>query len=476
MAKLDESYRPIPSLPTHDRSFQPYRGHVNFLFRGLNMKAQLRNHVAALFLLAPVAGALTALPTVAMAQAGSPEVSSLQVTSDHGLAPGSRLHFRLEGTPRAKASIRIRGAQAMIPLAERSPGVYVGRYVIARSDNIQEGDAVRAIMRRGNRTVTASYEVPAGLGNVAAAPSAPPPPLPLRIERFQVAALDRIQPGVEIRFTLEGVPGAAVSVDLPGMANDVALRETRPGHYEGSYTVRRADTINTAGPVVATLRMGDRAVTMNLAQPLVAADTRPPQLTNVSPREGETLPGAAATTISGNFNDRGGTGVDPRSVRIVISGRNVTDDAHVTPESFSLRTPLPPGRHTVDVQARDNAGNAIRRSWSFDIASGPATVPIQILSHVNNGQVDGNVTHVRGRTAPNAVVQVRVDAIPPMVGQFGVARNVFSRAVEADSNGHFEFSFVSPFPLPGARYDVAMTANKADVTTEAKLVLFQRQG
>jgi hypothetical protein len=265
-------------------------------------------------------------------------------------------------------------------------------------------------------------------------------------------------------------------VDLPGMANDVALRETRPGHYEGSYTVRRADTINTAGPVVATLRMGERAVTMNLPQPLVAADTRPPQLTNVSPREGETLPGAPATTISGNFNDRGGTGVDPRSVRIMISGRNVTDDAHVTPESFSLRTPLPPGRHTVDVQARDNAGNAIRRSWSFDIASGPATVPIQILSHVNNGQVDGNVTHVRGRTAPNAVVQVRVDAIPPMVGQFGVARNVFSRAVEADSNGHFEFSFVSPFPLPGARYDVAMTASKADVTTEAKLVLFQRQG
>jgi hypothetical protein len=73
-------------------------------------------------------------------------------------------------------------------------------------------------------------------------------------------------------------------------------------------------------------------------------------------------------------------------------------------------------------------------------------------------------------------VQVRVDAVPPVVGQFGVAQNVFSRTVRADSNGHFEFSFSSPFPVPGTRYDVSMSANKADVTTEAKLVLYQRQG
>ena len=104
IAKLDTSYRPIPPSPTRHRNIQPYRDRVNFLFRGFDMKAQLRNHVAALFLLAPVAGALTALPSAAIAQAGSPEVSSLQVTSDHGLAPGSLLHFRLEGTPRAKAS------------------------------------------------------------------------------------------------------------------------------------------------------------------------------------------------------------------------------------------------------------------------------------------------------------------------------------------------------------------------------------
>jgi hypothetical protein len=239
--------------------------------------------------------------------------------------------------------------------------------------------------------------------------------------------------------------------------------------------VRRRDTLDPNGPVVATLRMGDRVVNMNLAQPLVAADNRPPAVTNLTPREGDTVAGGPPTVISASFRDRGGAGVDPNTVRIMISGRNVTSDAQVTPDSFTYRAPLPPGRHTVDVTARDNAGNTVRRTWSFEVASGPANVPIQILSHTNNGQVDGNVT-VRGRSAPMAEISVRVDAVPPVVGQFGVARNVLSRTIQADSNGNFEFSFSSPIPVPGTRYDIAMRAHKADVTTESKLVLYQRQG
>lgn len=437
------------------------------------MKAQLRSHVAALFLLAPAAITFTAVPSTVVAQPASPEVNSLQVTSDRGLAPGSRLFFRLEGTPRAKASIRIRGAQSMIPLTEISRGIYTGRYVITRDDSIQEGDKIRAIMRRGNRTVTASYDIPQGLGgNVA---SAPPPP-PLRIERFQADPVDRIEPGAELRFSLSGVPGATAFVDLPGVQNNLALREVRPGQYEGTYVVRRRDTLDPNGPFVATLRMGDRAVKMNLPQPLMAADNRPPAITGLTPREGDTVAGGPATVISGSFRDRGGAGVDPNSVRIMISGRNVTSDAQVTPDSFSYRAPLPPGRHTVDVTARDNAGNTVRRTWSFEVASGPANVPLQILSHVNNGQVEGNTTHVRGRTAPGAEVNVRVDAVPPLVGQFGVAQNVLSRTIQADPSGHFEFTFSSPFPVPGTRYDIAMKAHKADITSESRLVLYQRQG
>lgn len=345
------------------------------------MKTLLRNHVTALFLLAPAAITLAALPAAALAQPATPEVRALEVNSDRGVEPGSRLRFRLEGTPRAQASIRIRGVEGDIPLREVERGVYVGRHVVRRADRIEDQAPIRAILRSGNRTTTARYTIPPGMADVAAAP--------------------------------------------------------RPPRGED--------------------------------------DTRAPVIANLSPREGDTVRGGPNTVVSGNFEDRGGSGVDPNSVRIMLSGRNVTADAQVTPDSFTYRAPLPPGRHTVDVTARDRAGNAMRRSWSFEIASGPATVPIQILSHSNNAQVEGNV-HVRGRTAPFASVNVKVDAVPPVVGQFGVAQRVFTQALQADAQGNFDFSFSSPFPIPGSRYDVSMTASKADVTTEARLVLFQRQG
>ena len=437
------------------------------------MKTQLRNHVTALFLLAPIAATFTALPVTALAQPATPEVRSLEVTSDNGVNPGSRLRFKMEGTPRAQASVRIRGIQSSIALREVERGVYVGRYTVTRSDRIEEGAPIRASLRHGNRTGMASYTVPPGLTSVAVAP---PPPPQLRIERFQATGLERVEPGTELKFMIDGMPGAVAVVDLPGIDNNVRMREVSPGHYEGSYTIRRADNLNLSAPVVASLRAGDRVVTANLAPPPPAGDNRPPVIGNLSPREGDTVNAAGPTVVSGNFEDRGGSGVDPASVRILLSGRNVTPEAQVTPQSFTFRAALPPGRHTVDVTARDRAGNAVRRSWSFDVAAGPATVPLQILSHSNNAQVDGGVTHVRGRTAPLASVNVKVHAVPPVVGQFGVAQQVFSQTIQADPNGHFEFSFTSPFPVPGTRYEVSLVASKADVTSETRLVLYQRQG
>jgi hypothetical protein len=431
------------------------------------MKAQLRNQMAALFLLAPAAATFTALPATVLAQTAAPEVRSLEVTSDKGVKPGSRLRFKLEGSPRAQASVRIRGVQSSIPLHEVERGVYVGRYTIARSDRIEEGAAIRASLRSGNRTGSASYTVPAGAANVAIAP----PPPQLRIEQFQATGLEIVEPGAELKFMIDGMPGAVATVDLPGVDNNVQLREVRPGHYEGSYTIRRVDKLNVSAPLVATLRAGDRVVTANLSPPQ-PADNRPPVIANLSPHESETVNAAGPTVVSGNFEDRGGTGVDPASVRILLSGRNVTPDAQVTPQSFTYRGALPPGRHTVDVTAVDRAGNAGRRIWSFDVASG---LSIQILSHSSHGQVDGAAV-VRGRTAPFASVNVKVHAVPPIVGQFGVTRQLFSQSMQADANGHFEFSFTSPIAVPGTRYDVSMVASKDYVTGEARLVLYQRQG
>ena len=162
------------------------------------MKTQLRNHVAALVLLAPVAAAFTALPSTALAQPATPQVRGLEVSSDNGIHPGSRLRFTLRGSPHAQASVRIRGVQGRIPLREVERGVYVGRYVIARNDQIEEGSRIRAMLRHGNREAVANYSIPEGLGNVAAAPSR------ARGDRGNVASADNRPPLITNMAPREG--------------------------------------------------------------------------------------------------------------------------------------------------------------------------------------------------------------------------------------------------------------------------------
>lgn len=250
------------------------------------MRAQLRNQVTALFLLAPAAITFTALPSAALAQPAAPEVRGLEVSSDNGTYPGSRLRFVLHGSPRADAAVHVRGIEGRIPLREVEPGLYVGRYVVTRGDRIDEGSPVRAILSRGNRTVTANYTLPQGLGNVAVAP-----PPQLRIDRFGVVPVGRLEPGAELRFFLEGLPGAVATVALPGITERVRMREMRPGHYEGSYTIRRRDDVHASGPIMAHLRAGDRVVEAQLGGPLVVAE-------RVAP----------GPIVSGDFRERGRDG------------------------------------------------------------------------------------------------------------------------------------------------------------------------
>jgi hypothetical protein len=393
------------------------------------------------------------------------------------LQAGANLQFTVEGTPRGQVRLAVRGAPRTIVLKETARGVYTGSYTIRRQDRITESSAIRATLKVRNRSIATNYTFPAGIANrdVAAAP-----PVGLKIDRFTVAPVDKLEPGAELRFTLNGAPGGTAEFDIPGVINDVAMREVRPGVYEGAYTIRRLDNLAPSRPVVATLRVGDRTVTSTLTQPLMA-DAKPPVIRNMSPRDGESVTRSATTSVSGTFDDAGGVGVDPKSVRIMLAGRDVTTAAQITPQFFTYRADLPAGRYPVDVTAKDMVGNAVRQTWSFDVASAvsaaPATVLLQVTSHANNASVEGSPVVVRGRTAPGAVVDVKVSDVGTLAGLFGMNQDLLTQRVQADGNGNFSFSFSPQFPLPGTRYEVSMTAGKDGMmATETKLVLFQKQG
>ena len=471
------------------------------------MKKHLLSQAAALCMLAPpVLLSLPATAAVRGVTAVAPQTRGLEVNADNGVAPGSQLRFTLEATAGGLANVRVPGLDAPVVLKEVAPGQYTGRYTVRSTDRIDPAAVIKVSLSSAGRIALANYTFPPSfMAPVAAAPARPtvsarptvvaPPPVvvqpavaPLRIERFAVAPLGRIEPGSELLFRMDGMPGATAWFDIPGVVSRAPMRESRPGHYEGSYTVRRQDNLGAAGPITATLRADDyRVAVASLNLPPVA-DYRPPQIGNLLPRQGEAV-AAGSTVVSGSLDDANGTGVDPQSVRIVVSGRDVTSLAQVTPREFSLQARLPPGRHTVEVTAADRAGNVAQKSWSFDVGSvvlgaPSAPLPLMVMSHQNNAFVGHEVTTIRGRTAPFATVLVRVDAVAPIGRrvEVGVAQRLLAQSVQADGNGDFSFDLnprytrdnASSLPVPGTRYEVSISASRDNVSTESRLMLFQR--
>lgn len=342
---------------------------------------------------------------------------------------------------------------------------------------------------------------------VAAATAAPVRAAPApAIHNLQIDADDGLAAGSQLQFTVQGTPRGQARIGLDGNRIGVALRETAPGVYRGLYTVRRADSIDPAGQIRVSLVSGrNTAVTHYNYPPAFVAIATPPVLVrptppvaivrpppdnsapvigNLMPRHNESLPPGRNARVAATFDDGDGRGVDPDGVRILISGRDVTGESRVTSHDFAFRGPLPPGRHEVEVTARDRAGNTTTKTWSFDVGSAmgaapaiPPPLPLQFLSHGNNAVVDSDRLTVQGRTAPGARVRVKVDAVAPARGnRTAVAEPVFVRDVQADAGGVFSFTLPPQraTPLGGTRFEVSVEATQGGQTTESRLVLFER--
>lgn len=408
-----------------------------------------------------------------------PEIENFSVTPEE-LSPGAELTFTIEGTPRASASVRISGIDRIIPLKEVSEGVYEGRFTVRRSDRMVANSTIRATLRARGQSASDSIRVPwrAGPPAVVAAPApAPAAPGVPAITAFGVVPVGRIEPGAELKFTLSGSPGGAATLSIDGVARDVPMREVRSGQYEGSYTIRRMDNFPATVIVTGALSANGRTVRAALNQSLLA-DAKPPVIKNMSPHNGETVVGGNLTSVSATFDDSGGVGVDPKSVRVLLAGRDITQNSTISPQFFNFRADLPPGVYPVEVSAKDLAGNAVRQAWRFTVAAQAAAatiLPLQVLSHANNAEIAGGSTEIRGRTAPDATVDVQVQGIASLAGLIGITQPILNQSLKADANGNFAFSFQPQIAMPGARYEISLHATKADLTKDMKLVLFQKK-
>lgn len=433
-----------------------------------------------------VAGFAGTSPTLVTAASISsrqaPQVSSFTVDQTDQLLPGSDINFTLEGTPKGQASVRLSGIAKTIVLREVEAGVYEGSYTFSRRDRLTSPPTALATLRGRKGSTVITRGLVAAVAPVVAAPAVAPPPaaavVGALIERFTVLPIARIEPGTELRFVIAGTPSARASFNIEGVVRDVPMREVRSGRYEGAYTIRRDDNFPPSLNIVGTLEANGKSVQSRLNQALLV-DARSPTIRNLAPRNNEFVVGNTVS-VSATFDDSGGVGVDPRSVKLVVAGQDVTRGATITPQFVTWRGDMRNGPNTIELTAADNAGNAVRQSWVVVVGATQATaaavsLPLDITSHANNAQVNNGPVEVRGRTAPDSKVEVQVQAIASVAGFFGINQQIFSQSLRSDSQGNFAFSFQPQIPVPGARYEITVTASRGDLNHESKLVLFQQR-
>ena len=420
----------------------------------------------------------------ASAPVPAPQINTAYANPNNQFTPGTDLTFTVEGSPNGKASVRVTGIRRVINLQEDDKGIYTADYTISNGDRITSSSILRATLSVRGRSTGFSAPIGSGTGSPApvaqAAPVvATPPPArapALAIQQFTVTPIAAIEPGADLKFMLNGTPGARANLNIDGVVKNVPMQEVRPGQYEASYTIRRLDHFPSSLNIIANLEASGQTTSQRLTQALVV-DAKPPLIKNLSPRENETVT-TNPVLISGTFDDGGGIAVDPKTVRILLAGSDVTANSTITPQFFTHRADLRQGTYQVDVSGKDVRGGSISRRWTFSVIQGTplaTALPLQILSPTSNAQVSNGAIEVRGRTAPDAQVDVEVQAIAQIAGFFGLNQRIYSQSVRADGSGNFAFTFQPPVPIPGARYEISMTATKGEQTKESKLVVFQQK-
>jgi len=233
-----------------------------------------------------------------------------------------------------------------------------------------------------------------------AAPAAAQPPAAVRapgtqrvtvIERFELSGT--VATGNQVRYRLQGAPDGMATVEIPGIVGGQVMPEVSPGVYELTTIIGPREDPRAYFAAVATLRAAGTQVSTRLGgsasapvygsaeaareeaarrgwapppPPQAYRDHRPPQITNLTPSQGQRLRDRDLTRISAHFTDDA-SGVDRGSVRLRVDGRDVTSRANIDSDDIRYTEDLAPGRHVAELIVRDRAGNVARESWGFEV-------------------------------------------------------------------------------------------------------------
>lgn len=211
-------------------------------------------------------------------------------------------------------------------------------------------------------------------GGMATSGTATPNPLQsvvgdVRIGDVSDNAQRPFRAGQSVRVSMNGTPGGVGAFDLGDVVLDNAMKEIRPGRYEGAYAVAVGTNIIDA-PILVKLTKGGLTAHAVGPDPLSIL-TELPQVKETAPLSGARI-NTTRPSIYVTFATIGGKGMDPGSLQLLVDGKDVSAQATRT-SAFVTYFPaadLHAGRISVEVKGSDVAGNPLDYTWSFVIANG----------------------------------------------------------------------------------------------------------
>ena len=200
---------------------------------------------------------------------------------------------------------------------------------------------------------SSGFTRPASMPRIAP-PTTSPAPL---ITYFTQDTKDWLRAGDVMHVTLQGTPGGQAAFHIGGLADSIAMQETTPGLYIGSWPVPTdKPLIMMTAPVMGDISVGGKnAVGMQSSRP-VSIDTIPPRAENITPAA-QSVVSTLTPVISADLTDQG-SGINASSVRLIVNDRDLTGEANVTTERIIYKpiVPLLEGDQTVQLQVSDRAG------------------------------------------------------------------------------------------------------------------------
>ena len=235
------------------------------------------------------------------------------------------------------------------------------------------------------------------------------------IDGLDINADAALAPGSTLDIAVRASPRGQATILLPGGEGPVRLRESEPGLYVGNYRVRQGDRIDAQGAIRASVAQGPRSTVASFRFPRSFRDAATAAVKPVVPLE--------------------------------------TTSAHA-PET---------------AQSTATMGSAAATAVPLVLE---VTPPASTL-------LDGHAgVMLEGRTAPNALVRTRIDAVPPApAGRASVAQIVMEETVQADADGRFQIRVGPQRATPGTHFEIGLRASQGEQSTpEQRLVLVMGDG